>query len=95
MGRARDGRRRVLVFHRRVLDQIIANYAPLADGGVAAAVIYTSDAEATIEVERAQFQGSFPIAIVPATEWLNRTVDAFMPRKDPATATQPDISKAA
>jgi hypothetical protein len=32
---------------------------------------------------------------VPATEWLNRIVDAFMPRKDPATATQPGISKAA
>jgi hypothetical protein len=77
------------------LDQIIATYAPLADGGKAAAVIYTSHAEATPEVERAQFEGSFPIAIVPATEWLNRTVDAFMLRKDPATATQPDISKAA
>jgi len=35
------------------LDQIIAPYAPLSDGGVAAAVIYTSDAETTIEVERA------------------------------------------
>ena len=68
-------------------DQIIATYVPLADGGIAAAVIYTSQGTGTIEGKQAQFEGSFPVAILPATEWLNRTVGAFMLRRDPETAS--------
>jgi len=50
-------------------------------------VIYTSQGTGTIEVKQAQFEGSFPVAILPATEWLNRTVGAFMLRRDPETAS--------
>jgi hypothetical protein len=67
-------------------DQIIATYVVLEDA-VATAVIYTSQGTATLEVEQAKFDGPFKTAIVPATEWLNRTVGAFMLRRDPETAS--------
>jgi hypothetical protein len=67
-------------------DQIIATYAAL-ENGVATAVIYTSQGTATLEVEQAKFDGPFHTAILTATEWLNRTVGAFMLRRDPETAS--------